>query len=324
MSALERHWLRCVAATALAVIVVIASRAGAQPVKTYRIGVILVGTPEPLRQDLRDLGYVEGQNTVLEVRDTSGAPERLDEFARELVRLKVDVIVGMYPAAVLAARRATRTIPIVTIHTPDPVQLGLVESLGHPGGNVTGVTSLSSEMSVKQLELLKEAVPRVSRIAVLWNPDNPWHPIAVKALESAGRSLGVTLQLLEVRRPEGFDDAFGAMTRAGAQGLVILADPVTFAHRKRLADLAIQHRLPAMGSLRAYAEAGSLLSYWADSAELEARAASYVDRILKGARPAELPVEQARKYELVVNATTARALGMTIPPSLRLRAYVVE
>jgi len=134
----------------------------------------------------------------------------------------------------------------------------------------------------------------------------------------------VTLQLLEVRRPEGFDDAFGAMTRAGAQGLVILADPVTFAHRRRLADLAIQHRLPAMGSLRAYAGAGSLLSYWADSAELEARAASYVDRILKGARPAELPVEQARKYELVVNATTARALGMTIPPSLRLRADVVE
>jgi len=319
------HWFRWVAATALTIMIIaLVPHADAQPVKTYRIGVLLVGTPEPLRQDLRDLGYVEGQNTVLEVRDTRGAPERLDELAMELARLKVDVIVALYPAAVLAARRATKTIPIVTVNTPDPVQLGLVESLAHPGGNVTGVTSLSSEMSVKQLELLKEAIPRVSRIAVLWNPDNPWHPIAVKALESAGRSLGVTLQLLKVRRPQDFDDAFGAMTRAGTQGLVILADPMTFVHRKALADLAIKHRLPAMGSARAYAEAGSLLSYWADSAELHARAASYVDRILKGARPAELPVEQARKYELVVNATTARALGMTIPASLRLRADVVE
>ena len=295
-----------------------------RPAKMYRIGVLTVDAPEALRQSLRDLGYVEGQNCVFEIRDTKGRSERVDDLALELARLKVDVIVAMYPAAVFSAKRATTTIPIVTVNTPDPVHLGLVASLARPGGNITGVTSLSADLSIKQLELLKEAVPRASRIAVLWNPDNPWHPVTVKALQSGGGSLGLQLQMLEVRGPETFDKTFDAMTTARAQGLLILADPMTFAHRKRLAELAIKHRLPAMGSLREYAEAGSLLSYWADRAELNQRAASYVDRILKGTRPGELPIEQARKYELVVNVKTAKALALTIPPSLRLRAEVVE
>ena len=295
-----------------------------QTAKVHRIGVLTVGAPEALRQSLRDLGYAEGRNCVLEIRDTKGRAERVDDLALELVRLKVDVIVAMYPAAVFGAKRATATIPIVTVNTPDPVQLGLVASLARPGGNITGVTSLSADLSVKQLELLKEAVPRASRIAVLWNPDNPWHPVTLKALQSGGRSLGLELQMLDVRGPDTFDKTFDAMTTARAQGLLILADPMTFAHRERLAELAITHRLPAVGSLREYAEAGSLLSYWADRAELNQRAASYVDRILKGARPDELPIEQARKYELVVNARTAKALALTIPPLLRFRAEVLE
>ncbi len=295
-----------------------------QPAKMYRIGVLTVGAPEALRQSLRDLGYAEGRDCVLEIRDTKGRSERVDDLALELARLKVDVIVALYPAAVFAAKRATTTIPIVTVNTPDPVQLGLVASLARPGGNITGVTSLSADLSIKQLELLKEAVPRASRIAVLWNPDNPWHPVTVKGLQAGGESLGLRLQILPVRGPDEFDKTFHAMTTERAQAVLILADPMTFAHRRRLAELAIKHRLPAMGSLREYAEAGSLLSYWAERAELYQRAASYVDRILKGATPGELPIEQARKYELVVNVKTAKALGLTIPASLRLRAEVVE
>ena len=299
--------------------------AGAQPVKINRIGVLTDGSTEPLRQSLRELGYVEGQNVAIEVRETEGKPERLDELAFELARLKVDVIVATYPAAVFSARRASATIPIVMVNTPDPVDLGLVASLAHPGGNITGVTSLSVDLSLKQLELLKVAVPGASRIAVLWNPDNPWHPVAVKGLQGRGQSLGVQLQFLPVRRPDEFDKAYQAMLTKRAQAMLVLADPMTSAHRRQLADLAMKHRLPAMGSLRVYAEAGSLMSYWADGTDLFRRAASYVDRILKGARPGDLPIEQPTKYDLVVNLKTAKALGLTIPRSLLLRAdQVIE
>jgi putative ABC transport system substrate-binding protein len=297
----------------------------AQQVKMNRIGVLTVGSTEPFRQGLRELGYVEGQNVVFDIRETEGKPERLDEFAFELARLKVDVIVAIYPAAVFSARRASATIPIVMVNAPDPVDLGLVASLARPGGNITGVTSLSVDVSLKQLELLKEAVPRAARIAVLWNPDNPWHPITVKGLQGGGRSLGVQLQFLPVRGPDEFDKAYQAMLTKRAQATLILADPMTFTHRRQLANLAVKHGLPAMGSLRDYAEAGSLLSFWADQTDLVRRAASYVDRILKGAHPADLPIEQPSKFELVINLKTAKALGLTIPPSLLRRAdQVIE
>jgi putative ABC transport system substrate-binding protein len=211
--------------------------------------------------------------------------------------LKVDVIVATHPAAVLAAKRATTTIPIVMVNSPDPVHLGLVASLARPGGNITDTTSLSVDMSVTQLQILQEAVSRTSRIAVMWNPDNPWHPATVKALHGESRSLGVQVHTLPVRRPEEFDNAFEAMTKERAQAVLILADPMTFFHRRRLADLAIKHRLPLMGGLREYTEAGGLMSYWADESEQLRNVARYVDKILKGAkpgRPSDRAAEQVR------------------------------
>src|SRR3989442_1044222 len=262
----------------------------------------------------------QGLNLVIESRDAEGKTERFGELAAELVRLKIDVIVASNPAATFAAKRSTASIPIVMVNTPDPVQLGLVVSLGRPGGNVTGTTTLSADLSSKQLELLKEAVPRAMRIAVLWNPNNPWHPLAVKGAEAAARSLAVQLQIVEARSAEEFERAFEAMTRKRAGAVLVLADPLTSFHRTRLAELAIKRHLPGMYGTRAYAEAGGLMSYWAHQADLDRRVASYVDRILKGAKPADLPIEQPTKFELVINLKTAKALGLTIPPSLLSRA----
>ena len=298
--------------------------AEAQPTgKVPRIGVLYpgAGVPELLRQSLRDLGYVEGQNLVIEWRDAEGKTERFDALAAELVRLKVDVIVASVPGATFAAKRATASIPIVMVNTPDPVQLGLVASLGRPGGNVTGTTTLSTEVSIKQLELLKEAVPRAVRIAVVWNPSNPWHPLALKGVEAGARLLGVQLQTLKVRDPEEFENAFAAMTRERAGAVLVLADPMMFFQRTRLGDLAAKRRLPVMyGGTRQFVDAGGLMSYWASEADLYRRVGSYVDRILKGAKPGDLPVEQPTKFELVINLKTAKALGLTIPQSLLQRA----
>ena len=294
--------------------------------KVWRIGVLSPGpstgpfSSALLQQSLRELGYVEGVNLAVEWRNAEGKMERFDALAADLVRLRVDVIVAMVPGATLAAKRSTASIPIVMVNTPDPVQLGLVASLGRPGGNVTGTTTLSADLSSKQLELLKEAVPRVVRIAVLWNPDNPWHPLALKGAEAAARSLAVQLQILEARRAEEFDSAFEAMTRKRAGAVLVLADPLTAFHRTRLTALAIKRHLPGMFATRAYAEARGLMSYWAHQADLDRRVASYVDRILKGAKPADLPIEQPTKFELVINLRTAKALGLTIPPSLLGRA----
>jgi len=294
--------------------------------KVWRIGVLSPGpstgpfSSTLLQQSLRELGYVEGVNLAVEWRNAEGKTERFDALAADLVRFRVDVIVAMVPGATLAAKRSTASIPIVMVNTPDPVQLGLVASLGRPGGNVTGTTTLSADLSSKQLELLKEAVPRVVRIAVLWNPDNPWHPLALKGAEAAARSLAVQLQILEARRAEEFDSAFEAMTRKRAGAVLVLADPLTAFHRTRLTALAIKRHLPGMFATRAYAEAGGLMSYWAHQADLDRRVASYVDRILKGAKPADLPIEQPTKFELVINLRTAKALGLTIPPSLLGRA----
>jgi putative ABC transport system substrate-binding protein len=206
------------------------------------------------------------------------------------------------------------------VNTRDPVQLGLVTSLGRPGGNVTGTTTLSAELSIKQLEFLKEAVPRAGRIAVLWNPSNPWHPLALKGVEAAARSLAVRLQIVAVRGSEELDKAFAAMTRGRAEAVLVLADPMTFFHRAGIADLAAKRRLPAMYGVRESIDAGGLMSYWANQADLYRRAASYVDRILKGAKPGDLSIEQPTRFELVINLKTAKALGLTIPQSLLGRA----
>jgi len=294
--------------------------------KVFRIGVLSpppstgIRTPELPRQNLRELGYVEGLNLAIEWRDAEGKNERLDALAAELVRLKVDVIVASFPAATFAAKRSTASIPIVMVNTPDPVQLGLVASLGRPGGNVTGTTTLTADLCVKQLELLKEAVPRAVRIAVLWNQSNPWHSLALKGVEAADQSLAVQLQVLAVHRSEEFDSAFAAMSRKRTEALLILADPLFAFHRKRVADLSAKHRLPAMYGTRQFVDAGGLMSFWAHEGDLYRRVASYVDRILKGAKPGDLPIEQPTRFEFIINLKTGKVLGLTIPPSLLARA----
>jgi putative ABC transport system substrate-binding protein len=312
------------AAAALAGALALAPAAHAQPAKTYRVGVLTVGEPSQLRAALRELGYVEGRNLVLDVRVSSGRPDDLDPLARDLVRSKSDVIVAGYPGAALAAKRATSTVPIVMMNTPDPVQLGLVQSLARPGGNITGTTSLSVDLSVKQLELLKQALPRAKNVAVLTNPDNPWHPLVVNGLR--GDALGLRLSMLELRDPSQFEAAFRRLASERVDAMVVLADPMLQApaNRARLVELALTHRLPSIGGLRGWAEAGGMMSYWADDADLNRRVASYVDRILRGAPPSALPVEQPKEYELVVNETTVKALGLALPQALLLRATVIR
>ena len=305
---------------ALGLLATSVAEAAQPPRRMFRVGVLGASDVEPLRQALRDAGYVEGSNIVIEWRDSEGKIERYAELAADLVRREVDVIVATNPAATLAGKRSTTSIPIVMVNTPDPVQLGLVASLARPGGNVTGTTTLSADLSTKQLQLLKEAVPRATRIGVLLNPDNPWHPLALKGAEAAAPSLAVRLHAVRVRRPEDLDSAFEAMTRDQVGALLVLSDPTTFFHRNRLADLAARHRLPAMYGVRGYVDAGGLMSYWAHQADLYRRVGSYVDRILKGARPGDLPIEGPTRLELVINLKTAGALGLSIPPSLLLRA----
>jgi len=298
----------------------------AQPAtKAHRIGLLTVEYAKPIQQSLRELGYVEGQNVVYEVRTTKGRSDNLDAFTRNLVRLKVDVIIAPNPNAVFSARRATSTIPIVMMHTPDPVKLGLVASLAKPGGNITGVTTLSADLSIKQLELLNEAIPGIRRVALLVNPNNPWHPIATEGLLAWSRPRGLRVQVLKVGDPDEFDGAFQAMQTESTQAVLVLADPLTYVHRHRLASLAVEHHLPMAGSLREYANAGSLMSYWADETDVIRGAARYVDKILKGARPDSLPIEQPTKFEFVINLETAKALDLTIPPALLVRAdQVIE
>jgi len=310
-------------AVASAILPAIALAQTQRPARPYRIGV-LGGADDTLqqslRESLRELGYVDGRDVTFEIRDSGGRSELLDGYAQEFVRMKVDVIVVQYPAAAFSAKRATTTIPIVMVNSPDPVQLGLVASLAKPGGNITGTTTLTVDLSVKQLEFLKEAVPRASRIVVLSSPGNPWHPLAIKALQARSAALGLQLQVLELREANSFDAVFNAMVTDRAQAVMVLADPMTFVHRRRLAELAISHSLPLMGNVRGYAEAGGLMSFWADRNDLSRRAASYIDRILKGAKPGDLPIEQPTKFELIVNLKTAKTLGIAVPQSLLLRA----
>jgi putative ABC transport system substrate-binding protein len=301
-----------------------------QAAKVPRIG-LLSGTSPPtpaapsppleaFRQRLRDLGWVEGQNLMIEGRWAEGKLERLPGMAAELVSLRVDCIVASTPGVILAAKKATTTIPIVMVFGADPVELGFVASLARPGGNITGLASLSAELNPKQLQLLKEAVPKLTQVVVLRNPANPWHAVGSKELDAAAFSLGVSLQFLEVRGPDEFDTAFATMTRKGTGAVFVLSDPMFFVHRTRLAHLAVKHRLPTMHGVIEFAVAGDFMAYYPNSVDLFRRAATYVDNILKGAKPADLPVEQPMRFELVVNLKTAKALGLTIPPSVLLRA----
>jgi putative ABC transport system substrate-binding protein len=279
--------------------------------------------PEAFRQGLRDLGYVEGRNVMIEYRDAEGKSERLPALAAELVVLKVDVIVVASTPPALAAKQATKTIPIVFTAVGDAVTDGLVASLARPGGNITGLSTAGPDLVGKRLEQLKQAVPGVSRVAVLWQPGGQGERTAkdmLKSAEVAARALGVRLQLVEARGPADIDRAFSDMSRARADALTVLGTPMFFNERRRLVDLAAKSRLPAVYTLRENVDAGGLMAYGPNVADLFRRAATYVDKILKGAKPADLPIEQPTKFELVINLKTAKALGLTIPQSVLQRA----
>ena len=301
-----------------------------QAAKVPRIGYLaanLAANPhmhEAFRQGLRDLGYVEGRNVRIEYRDAEGKFERLPALAAELVALKVDVIVagGGTPAA-LAAKQATRTMPIVFAAVADPIVSGLITSLARPGGNITGSSNLTPELVGKCLEQLKQAVPGASQVAVLWQPGGIGERTEkdrLKEAEVAGRALGVRLQFVEARGPADFDRAFSDMTRARAGALTVLGSAMFNNERRRLVDMAAKNRLPTVFPWREWVDAGGLMSYGPNLANMFRRAATYVDKILKGAKPADLPVEQPTKFEAVINLKTAKALGLTIPPALLVRA----
>jgi putative tryptophan/tyrosine transport system substrate-binding protein len=293
-----------------------------------RLGLLIPGSSsafapriEAFRHGLRDLGYVEGRNITIAYRFTEGQDDRLPELVAELIHLKVDIMVTDGEAAIRAAQHATTTIPIVmAVSGGDPVGQGVVASLARPGGNITGLSLMLPEVSGKRLELLREAVPKLSHVAVLWNPEGSGSTLVFKETQTAAHALGLQLQSLEVRSPDEFDQAFAAMTREHADALVVISNELFFGHRRQLAELTVRHRLPAMFHLREYAEAGGLMAYGADAADMYRRAATYVDKILKGAMPADLPVEQPVKFDLVINLKTAQALGLTIPPSILFQA----
>jgi putative ABC transport system substrate-binding protein len=298
-----------------------------RPTMVSRIGFLssFSTTTAPLwnqafRQGLRDLGWVEGENISIEYRYAESRSDRLPDLAADLVRLKVDVIVTAVTTDALAAQKATRAIPIVMATAGDPVARGLVESLARPGGNVTGLSQISQELAGKRLELLKETVPKLSRVAVLWNPQNPGSTLTWNALQHPARQLGVQLHSLEIRRSSDFDNAFEDATKARAGALALLGDPVIGSNLKRIADLAAKRRLPSIFQLSEFADSGGLMAYGPDRADLFRRAASNVDKILKGAKPRDLPIEQPTKFELVINLKTAKTLGLKIPQSILLRA----
>ena len=298
----------------------------AQRGKVVRIGWLSLGSPitfatrlTAFRQALSELGY-PAESTFIEQRWAEGRDELLAGLAAELVSLRVAIFVSVGTPATHAARQATETIPIVMIAVGDPVGTGLVASLGRPGGNVTGVSNLAVDLSGKLLDLLREIAPTAGAIAVLLDPTNPVHPVYWREIQRGAEKAGVRLQPVEARKPEELDHAFTVIARLNPGGLVVLPDPLYLIHRARIADLAARHRLPAIYPARDYTEAGGLISYGPYTPELYRRAAAYVDKILKGAKPADLPVEQPAKFELVVNLKTARAIGVAIPQTVLLRA----
>jgi putative tryptophan/tyrosine transport system substrate-binding protein len=301
--------------------------ADAQPAgKAPKIAFLSASSPinatvEAFRQGLRDLGYVEGRNIVIEYRWAEGRFDRLPALAAELLRLGVTVIVAGNTPAALAAKKATSTIPIILVTSGDPVGSGLAASLARPGGNVTGLSlTPTPAISGKQLELLKEAFPSITHVAVLANPANPPTAGLLKEIELAAQSLGLRLRVVQVQEPKEFGDAFATMKNERVPALLVIADPLVADNRDRIVAFAATNRLPAIYPYRLFVDAGGLMSYGADSSDLYRRAATYVDRILKGAKPAELPIEQPTKFELVINMRTARALGLSIPRQLLVRA----
>jgi putative tryptophan/tyrosine transport system substrate-binding protein len=293
------------------------------PKKIPRIGFLGLAPEfsgvEALRAGLRDLGYVEDRSVIIEWRWAEKVDD-LPELAAELVRMKVDLIVASSSTFVEAARQATMTIPIVFAVHGDPVGLGHAASLARPSGNATGLSMLLTELATKELEMMKEAVPQARRIGILWNPTTPSHLPALKAIEVASERLGVQVRMVPAQTVEEFDSVFSTMTQDGVNSFLVVASPLIVAHGGALAALAIKYRLPGMYPFKENVEAGGLMSYGADRDDLYRRAATYIDRILKGAKPADLPVEQASKYQLVINLRTAKSLGLTVPPSLLARA----
>ena len=301
---------------------------GQQAARVPRIGFLATGTREGraflvdgFLRGMREHGYEEGRNILIEYRYSEDRDDRLPELAAELIALKVDMIVTSGVPASFAAARATSTIPVILAGVAaDPVATGLVASLAHPGGNVTGMSQMTTPLGGKRLETFKEIVPGLSRVAVFWNPPNPLYGPLLTELEAAASTLQLELQRLEVRVPEDFPGAFETATRQRAQALIIPGDPLTTNRPKVLADLALQHRLPAMMDYRTFVDAGGLLTLGVDLADLYRRSAGHVDKILKGANPADLPVEQSSKFDLFINLKTATALGLTIPQTVLVQA----
>jgi putative ABC transport system substrate-binding protein len=319
------RWPRLVLTAILAIgFLAISLPAPAQPPRTiYRVGVLGNENSPPwdgFRQGLRDLGYVDGRNLSMEWRWSEGKPDRFPALAMELVALRPDVIVASGTQAVRAAMQATSAIPIVMTTSSYPEKIGLVRSLSRPGGNVTGLSNVGPELSGKKLELLKEIAPKVSRVAVLWNPTSPVEPLAFQELLTAAPAVSVQIQSVEVRSPDDFSAAFAAISSSRVHALLALGNPINFRGRQLIADFALRNRLPSIYDERLFVDAGGLMSYAPSFTDSFRRAATYVDKILKGAKPADLPVEQPMKFELVINVKTAKILGLTIPPSLLLRA----
>ena len=296
-----------------------------QPGRVYRIGFITAGVPIPaLRRAfydaLRMLGWIENKNFVIEERYSENRLDRLPAFVEELVRLNVDVIVAAGTLAPLAAKKATATIPIVMTSAGDPLGAGLVASLALPGGNVTGLSLMAPDLGGKRLELLKEIIPVLASVAIIWNAANPYPALVFNETGAAARKLRIEIQSLEVRTPDDINGALEAAVQKNANALITVEDPLTVDHRKQIADFAAQNRLPAIYGVREFVDAGGFVSYGAHVADLYRRAAIYVDKILKGAKPSDLPVEQPTKFELVINLKAAKVLGLTVPPSLLARA----
>jgi len=316
----------CLITLALTILLTPLAAEGQAAATVPRIGFLFFADPapaahvlEPFRHGLRERHYVEGQNIAIEDRYAEGSPSRLRDLAVELVQHKVDLIVAMGTPVAQAAQHATRTIPIVA-YMGDAVEMGLVASLAWPGGNLTGVSIQMAETAGKRLELLKEAVPQASRVAVLWNAANPNKALEWQETQSAARAVGVTLQSVEVRTPDDFAGACAAITRGHADALITIVESLTLTHRSQIVDCTTQHRLPMMAAYRAFVEAGGLMSYGVKSRDLYRHLAVYVTKILQGAKPADLPVEQPTTFELIINLKTAKALGLTIPPPLLILA----
>ena len=296
-----------------------------QPKKIYRIGYLSQRSAnetrdEAFRQGLHEVGYSEGQNIVIEVRSADGKLDRLPALASELVRLKVDIIVSTSGAVTSAAKQATSAIPIVMTNDADPVANRLVASLSHPGGNITGLSNLAPELYGKRLELVKETLPKISRVGLLWNPSFPWQHWALKETQASARTLGLQIQSLEARSADDLDGIFETAIRDRIGALSVGQVPPMTTNRKRIVELAAKRRLPGIYADREWPEGGGLISYGPNITELHRRAATYVDKILKGAKPADLPVEQPTKFELVINLKAAKQIGLTIPPNVLLRA----